>query len=84
MYIVGVHFRPSHVGIVMIETSPGSLQVAYHSKGIVHVGEVDLRCGSMSRTGDVVIFQSSRFHGSEQGTWGRRVGVGLQFHWAER
>jgi len=34
--------------------------------------------------GDVVIFQSSRWHGSEQVAWGRRVGVGLQFHWAER
>jgi len=36
------------------------------------------------RAGDLLVFQSSRWHGSEEVTWGRRRAVGLQFHLAQK
>merc|ERR1712107_81321 len=34
--------------------------------------------------GDLLIFRSSMWHGSEKVRWGRRVALGLQFHLAQK
>lgn len=35
------------------------------------------------QAGDLLVFESSRWHGAERVAWGRRVALGLQFHLAK-